>query len=302
MLFFLPSFIRGSIAIILLILNILMVPTLVITFGLIKYLIPLPFWKKFCTKVQNDVLPSVWIDINSAILTLTTTTKWDVQGKGELNNKHWYLVISNHLSWADILVIQKIFNRKIPILKFFLKQELLWVLPLGGLACWMLDFPFMKRYNKAQLKKNPELKLKDIETAKLACNKFKLRPTSVINFLEGTRFTKQKQTERSSPYLHLLRPKSGGIALVTSQLNTKIREIIDVTLLYDHPDPNFWNFISGKVPKVTVRYEVLPIPEELYGDYYTDSNFRKSLQTWVNQRWKQKDNLITKLTIDENVA
>jgi 1-acyl-sn-glycerol-3-phosphate acyltransferase len=41
-------------------------------------------------------------------------------------------------------VLQRIFHGRIPFLKFFLKQELIWV-PVIGLAWWALDFPFMKR-------------------------------------------------------------------------------------------------------------------------------------------------------------
>ena len=50
-----------------------------------------------------------------------------------LARQEWYLMTSNHQSWADILVLQKVTNRRVPSLKFFLKQELIWV-PLLGLA------------------------------------------------------------------------------------------------------------------------------------------------------------------------
>jgi len=49
---------------------------------------------------------------------------------------------------VDILVLEKVFNRKVPMLKFFIKKELLWTLPVAGWAAWLLDFPFMERYHK----------------------------------------------------------------------------------------------------------------------------------------------------------
>ncbi len=67
-----------------------------------------------------------------------------MQGVDSLHQRGWYLVSSNHQSWVDILVLQRIFHGRIPFLKFFLKQELIWV-PVIGLAWWALDFPFMKR-------------------------------------------------------------------------------------------------------------------------------------------------------------
>ena len=108
-------------------------------------------------------------------------TRWDVQGLEGLEPGGWYLVSSNHQSWVDILVLQKIFNRRIPLLKFFLKRELIWV-PVIGLAWWALDFPFMRR-------RGGLAGAEDLERARQACRKFSVVPTSVINFLEGTRYT-----------------------------------------------------------------------------------------------------------------
>jgi 1-acyl-sn-glycerol-3-phosphate acyltransferase len=292
---FLPAPIVGVIAITLFFLNVLIIPTLVILFGLLKYLIPIKPWMEFCTNIQNNLLPSLWIDINNLILRLVGKIQWDIAGEGTIKKNHWYFVIANHRSWTDILVVQKTFNRKIPILKFFLKQELLWMLPMGGLACWTLGFPFMKRYSKAYLKKHPEMKAKDLETMQEACEKFKIMPTSVINFLEGTRYTHEKKTARSSPYQHLLRPKAGGVAYVVNALQGYMNEIIDVTIAYSHSDPTFWNLVSGKIKKISVRYEVLTIPAELYGNYYEDAHLRKRFQHWLSDRWHKKDQLISKL-------
>jgi 1-acyl-sn-glycerol-3-phosphate acyltransferase len=137
---------------------------------------------------------------------------WDVQGIAGLDPRGWYLVNCNHQSWADILVLQHLLTHRIPLLKFFLKQQLLWV-PVMGLAWWALDFPFMRRHSEEVLKAHPELRGKDQEATRLACEKFSLIPTSVMNFCEGTRFTPTKHQRQQSPYRHLLRPKAGGIAL-----------------------------------------------------------------------------------------
>lgn len=291
MLSYLSAPVTGTVAGILFLVNIILISLIIILLGIIKIMIPVKNIRNKIVDLQEAAV-SLWIDFNNGILFLSTKTQWEVEGVGKLNPKNWYFIFANHQTWADILVMQKVFNRKIPLLKFFMKQELLWSLPMGGLACWFLDFPFMKRYSKAYLKKHPEMKNKDLETMQEATAKFKLRPTTVMNYLEGTRFTKQKQQERSSPYKHLLRPKSGGLAFVISELKSDIHEIINVTIVYCHENPTFWQFISGRVPKIIVKYEVMSIPPELYGNYYEDASFRKTFQSWVNQLWAEKDQLI----------
>jgi 1-acyl-sn-glycerol-3-phosphate acyltransferase len=294
MLSFLPGPLVGVIAGILFLINIVIVATLIIILGFLKFVLPFKILKHSIETVQYHLI-SMWIDLNTGIMRLATKITFDVHPQGQLQPNHWYFVFANHQSWADILILQEVFNRKIPMLKFFMKQELLWSLPMGGIACWILDFPVMKRPSKAKLRKNPQLRNKDIETTKLACAKFKKRPTTVINFLEGTRFTKEKQQDRSSPYENLLRPKAGGLAFVITELKDYIAEVIDVTIKYDYPEPSFWNMLCGKIKKVSVYYEVLPLNEEHYGDYYSNSKYRKEFQSWVNERWQQKNGLLVKL-------
>ena len=40
----------------------------------------------------------------------------------------WYMAMSNHQSWADIFVLLVTANHRIPLLKFFMKKELLMLL------------------------------------------------------------------------------------------------------------------------------------------------------------------------------
>ncbi|MBA2655257.1 MAG: acyltransferase [Gammaproteobacteria bacterium] len=296
---FLPAPVVGVVAGLLFFINIMLLASLIVIAGIIKFFVPFKSGKNFIERVQNDVIPSVWTDINSLLLKLGGKTKWVVEGEGNLDFNHWYFVFANHQTWADIVVMQKIFNRKIRLIKFFLKQELLWTLPMGGLACYMLDFPFMKRHNKAYLRKHPEKKNADLEATKASCEKFKQRPTTVMNFLEGTRFTVEKQRDRSSPYKYLLRPKSGGVALVVSELKDYIKEVVDVTIIYSHPRPTFWKFISGQIPKITVKYRVIPLDHSLYGDYYNDPVFRRHFQSWLNTIWQNKNNLIETTLAEE---
>lgn len=292
MLSFLPGPLRGVLALTLMALNTVacVLPLLLIT--LFKVILPLRFWQRWTATVLVAIA-ELWISINSAILALTQKITLDVKGLEGLHYHGWYLVTSNHQSWTDILILQKIFNRQIPMLKFFLKQELIWV-PLLGPAWWALDFPFMKRHSKEFLEKHPEMKGKDLETTRRACEKFKDIPVSVMNFLEGTRFTKTKYEQQQSPYKNLLKPKSGGIAFVLSAMGGQLRSMLDVTIVYHDKANGFWDLLCGRVHRISVRILERPIPAEFaLGDYEEDAEFRARFQAWVNQIWQEKDVLIT---------
>jgi 1-acyl-sn-glycerol-3-phosphate acyltransferase len=56
-----------------------------------------------------------------------------------LHRDGWYLAISNHQSWPDILILQTILRRT-PAIKFFTKRQLLFI-PFFGQAMWCLGFP-----------------------------------------------------------------------------------------------------------------------------------------------------------------
>ena len=288
MLNFLPGFLVGLIATSLLILNILVWITPLMTLAFIKVLLPFTLVRKLLDPFLVGIA-EMWISCNKGWMNLTQKVKWDVQGLGTLNPKGWYLVNSNHQSWVDILVLQYVLNRRIPLLKFFLKQELIRV-PLMGMAWWALDFPFMKRYSKEYLDKHPEMKGKDIETTRKACEKFRLIPTSVMNFLEGTRFTETKHARQNSPYKHLLKPKAGGIAFAINAMGDQFDCLLNVTIVYPDGIPSFVDFLLGKMHKVTMRIEEVAIPEHFpKGDYTNDPAFREEFQNWVQTLWEEKD-------------
>ena len=239
------------------------------------------------------VIAETWIAINSGIIKLFSQVKFEVEGADSLVHDQWYLVTSNHQSWADILVLQSVLNRRVPFLKFFLKQELIKV-PLLGLAWWALDFPFMKRYSREEIERNPSLKGKDLETTRKACEKFGLFPTSVMNFFEGTRFTREKHDRQQSPYQHLLKPKSGGAAFTLGAMAGKLNTLLDVTIVYPRgTDRSLFAFLGGAIDRVQVVIRQLPIPDwTSQGDYENDAEFRERFQLWISELWHDKDAII----------
>lgn len=294
MLFFLPAPVRGVISLLLLILNTLFWFSLLLPCSLLKALLPIPAWQRFLTRVMIRIAES-WMAFNSGWMRLAGRTEWDVQGREHLDHDGWYLVTSNHQSWVDILALQHNLNRRMPMLKFFLKQELIWV-PVIGICWWALDFPFMKRYSKAYLAKHPEKAGQDRLATQRACEKFKTTPVAVFNFLEGTRLTPEKHAQQQSPYRYLLRPKAGGIAFVLDAMGEQLRSLVDITIHYPDGAPTFWDLLSGRIRKVVMRCQTRTIPAEFLGqDYDNDPAFRARFQAWVSSLWEEKDALLAEL-------
>lgn len=263
--------------------------------GLLALLIPIKRWRKRMIGFLLNT-PVWWTSVCNVLFYLSPAAhEWDIQEGGDLDSKKWYVLIANHQVAMDILVLGLVFNRKLPVAKFFMKKELLWSLPLLGLACWVIGYPFMRRHTHKQIQKAPELKFQDIETAKKVSQKFKLYPTTIINFVEGTRFTQAKREDQHSPCQHLLKPKAGGLALVINELSDRLSGILNVTIHYSRERVSLLNFFFGKACKVTVRYEVLPLTPALIGDYYGDRDFSRSFQHWLNHIWEQKDLLLQEM-------
>lgn len=254
---------------------------LMVPFALIKLLLPFAPVRRGVDRVLNTI-PELWISVNNFWLTAVNSSAWQVSGTEGLRRDGWYLVQSNHQSWVDIVVIQRVLNQRIPMLKFFLKKELIYV-PILGLAWWALDFPFMRRGGGGGSAR------KDLRDARQACEKFRLLPTSVMSFVEGTRFTPAKHAHQQSPYQHLLKPKSGGMGMALGTMGELFDSLIDVTIIYPDKVPTFIDAMCGRLGKVVVLVQQRPIPPALLKP---GSQQRAQLQAWVEALWQEKDHTI----------
>jgi len=288
MLHFLPAALRGLIGASLLALNTLFWCWPLFFLALLKLLLPIPALQRRLRDLMHGIAEA-WISSNKCWMDLLSQTRWHIQGIERFDKQHTYLVTSNHQSWVDILVLQYQLNRRMPLLKFFLKQELIWV-PVIGLCWWALEFPFMKRFSKEYLAKHPEKRGQDLATTRKACERYKTNPVSVFNFLEGTRFTPAKHAAQGSPLRYLLKPKAGGIAFVLDAMGEQLHSIVNVTIHYPQGIPGFWQLLSGEISEVVVNFNELPIPQQFIGrNYDQDEAYRLSFQQWVNQLWQDKD-------------
>lgn len=234
------------------------------------------------------IMPLHWANMNRAILRLTTRTQIETQLPPGLSPEKSYIVTANHQSWADILVLFDVFAGHIPMLKFFMKQQLKWV-PFVGLSCWIYGFPFLYRHTPAELKKHPEWKQHDILSTRKACERFKSTPGSLMIFAEGTRFTPAKHIKQQSPYKHLLKPKAGGMAIALQYMGDSIQSLLDVTIIYPKEAYTFMDFCRGKIKKIRVIVREIPLTDDLRGNYENDRTYRQYFQNFLNTVWAEKD-------------
>ncbi len=287
----LPPTLRGIVTATTLALSTPLLTLLMLPPSLVKLLVPAEGVRALCDRALT-ALATAWVAINNAWIAALRprgAPDWDVQGLDGLQRRGWYLVSPNHQSWVDILVLQRVFHGRIPFLKFFLKQELIWV-PVIGLAWWALDFPFMKRG------KGSGARSADLQTTRRACEKFKRIPTSVINFVEGTRYTPAKHAAQRSPYRHLLKPKIGGLGIALATMGEQFTALLDVTIAYPQGTPRFWDLLCGRLDAVSVRVQQRALPPDvLGGDPATDKAYRQRLGEWVDGQWREKDALLDTL-------
>ncbi|MGQ0621599.1 MAG: acyltransferase [Panacagrimonas sp.] len=235
-------------------------------------------------------IASQWVASNQLLFRVLHGPGWQLDQRGRVDRHGSYLLISNHQSWADILILFDLFHGRTHFLRFFLKRELIWV-PLIGVICWALDMPFMKRHSREAIAANPALRNEDLETTRRFCERYRRRPITVVSFLEGTRFSEAKRAATGSPFRHLLRPKSAGASFTLNAMGEQFDGVIDVTIAYRPTrKPLLWSWLCGEQSRLDIHVDRLPIPADMiHGSYDTDEDFRNRFQSWVNGIWARKD-------------
>lgn len=267
----------------------------------------LPIWVMGAAKVitgsqtADDQVIKVtnrWIATNNTMIDDMLLDKdWRINLPDDVHPDGKYLLISNHQSWVDTSIVQYISAKRLPLTRFFTKFELIYI-PVVGQAFYFLDFPMMRRHSKEQVAKNPSLKGKDIEEAKRACSLLKNKPFTLLNYLEGTRFTPLKHDKQNSPYTHLLKPRAGGLALAINALGSEIDGILDMTIVYPDGIPTYSDLWKGNIKRLGVDVRHIEMPKDLFasiedGSFEHDETIKKELFDWLDDIWQQKDQLIS---------
>ncbi len=301
MFMFLPGPVRTAIGTLAILVNTFFSLFPLLVFTLLKFMAPTPE-KRSRRAASAAAVAENWIGVNNWLIANLQRVEWTVIGLEGLSTKQWYLVLSNHLSGLDIPVLQKVFHRRIPFMRVFLKKSLIWV-PVMGQAWWALDYPFMSRNSAAAIARDPSLRMKDIEATRKACEKFKYLPTAILNYVEGTRFTPEKHAAQGSEFRNLLKPKAGGIAFAIEAMGNRFTSLLDVTIFYPEGDMDIWDLMLGRVHKVVVHVQQRAIPSEfIEGDYMGDDAHRARFRAWLTDLWVEKDALIDQLREQYGVA
>ncbi|MCB0416753.1 MAG: acyltransferase [Bdellovibrionales bacterium] len=289
----LPPLIKAPIAFCLFVLNTVFWCSVLFLFTFVKILAPPGRWRIRCSRWLTGIAEN-WNTGNEWITDLTQDIEWDIQVDAELSPNASYLLLANHQSWVDIVVLERVFNRRVPFIRFFIKKQLFWV-PFLGPSWWALDFPFMSRYSEEYLRKHPERRGQDLVTARKRCERFRLMPTSVLIFAEGTRFREEKRRRLASPFTHLLPPKAGGISTVMEVMGDQFERVLDVTIVYPEGETSFFALFSGRLKRVVVRVRTLEMPEGLVPGAARSEDSYEKLKDWVRGAWEKKDTLIAQL-------
>jgi 1-acyl-sn-glycerol-3-phosphate acyltransferase len=283
--------VRGIITAALLLANGMFWGTPILLAGLVKLVLPGRL-RREVVRWSARTFADNWVAWNDRIIDSLLSTEWDVSGIEAPDPAGHYLILSNHLSWADIFVLFRVFHRKTPFIRFFLKYQLIWF-PVIGLACWGLDFPFMRRRSAEYLARHPEKRGEDLETTRIACRRYRKLPVSVLNFIEGTRFSEAKHEDQNSPYRHLLRPRIGGIGFVLASMGDLLDATFDVTLAYPGGNATIWDFVSNRIPRIVVRARRIDVPPRFCDEAVTRAGpIRDEFRDWIDALWREKDLLL----------
>ncbi len=282
------STLRGLVSLLLLILSTLFWGVPLIALTLLKLITPTRRLRLHVLGGLNQVALA-WLGTNLWWMRHWIRPLLDMHIPEGLSPNQWWLVIANHRSWTDIFVLQMALHRRIPMPRFFIKRELIWI-PIVGIAFWALEFPFLRRYKREQLSRNPALAERDRRATQRLCEHAQQMPMAIYNFVEGTRYTPAKHQAQKSPYRHLLRPKAGGSAQVINLLGSRLNGILDVTLIYTRERPNFWDFLCGREGPMILQARRIELPPwMLGGDYHHDPYYKERFQQWLNALWQEKD-------------
>ncbi|MBW1782825.1 MAG: 1-acyl-sn-glycerol-3-phosphate acyltransferase [Deltaproteobacteria bacterium] len=262
--------------------------------ALFKLLVPVKETQVFCYRMMSRIYNvAVWID--DQLLWRVMGLRMEVRGLEHLDQNKLYLVLANHQSWADIFILQSLLNFKAPIPKFIFKRQLLFM-PVVGLICWAYDFPAVSRYTKEEIVKSPYRKGQDRKSLQASLLQFHKTPGSIVNFAEGTRYASLKARHRQSPYRFLLPPKVGGLTVILQSMGDQLHQILDLTLAYECPQFNFWDFLRGKCRRIIVQVRHIA-PEEAFNrsrPYLKDILPAEAAQ-WIHRLWEEKDQTLQKL-------
>jgi 1-acyl-sn-glycerol-3-phosphate acyltransferase len=268
----------------------------IVILALIKLVVPVQFVKELSYRIMVWIYGTA-VRINDFLLFKLVRNKIQIRSKETLKTDRNYLILSNHRSWADILILQSVLNRKTPPIRFIVKWELIFM-PIVGLICWAYEYPFVKRKSLKYTSPKSGKSKNDFHVIRNKIDKMSANHLSLINFVEGTRFKILKSEKYAAGFKHLLNPHAGGLFNILKNYGDRLDELLNFTIVYKCRQPIFWKLLGGRCRHIIVDLQKVQMKELLnrLGACDGDVNFVR-VSEWLNDLWQEKD-----LKIDELIA
>ncbi len=287
---------RASLSLVYITLNLLFWILPLMILALLKLVIPLPALRGLIYKAMILMYSvAVWID--HFLLVVLLGINLEVSGLEDIEHNKNYLVVSNHQSWADILILQSLLNKRAALIKFIVKQELIY-LPLVGLICWAYEYPFVKRQSMKSTDPRQTDRKSDLGTINKRFRDLgrKGHTTAIVNFVEGTRFNPLKSKRVASPYRHLMKPRAGGLTHILQTFGSQFDYLLDITLVYHTQPPVFWSLLGGSCKSVRIEIRKVPMKDLLKTISKSDSTpDYHQVSEWLKTFWEEKDQKIDQI-------
>lgn len=189
------------------------------------------------------------------------------------------IVIANHVSWADIFLLQNAVVHEGPILKFLSKRELMYV-PVFAMILIAFRCPIVRRRAR-RLADEAARHADDLARVRQACEVLKESPSAMLIFPEGTRITREKVAAGDGSYQNVLQPKLGGFSVLMKSLAPLRPTVLDATLFFPET-MSLWRFLGGAAFNMRIHIEAIPWRDD----------FELDPAAWLLSRWTEKDALI----------
>ena len=240
-----------------------------------------PPWRPLSARICERIY-RIAVAVDDWCLRHISRARWQNPGV-ELPPGRACIVLANHRSWADILLVQSVISRRGPIVKFLCKRELAYI-PVLGLIFLAFDFPVLRRRARRH---RSEQRRRDDDRRRVreACAVLHRAPAAMLSFVEGTRFTERRHAHAGGPYRFLLPPRAGGFAVIVEALRPLDAPVIDLTIGYSRPT-TFWRFLGGDAGDVAIVAERFAMRE--VGAAGTNA--------WLQGRWRDKDATLATLS------
>ena len=260
----------------------------VVVFALIKLAAPINAIKFLAYRIMIWIY-GMAVKTDGVLLFKILKNKIELRNPQALSTNQNYLILSNHRSWADILILQSLLNKRTPPIQFIVKRELIFM-PLIGLICWAYEYPFVRRKSLKSREIKAKKTMGDMNIIRTKIDKIAASGHSIINFVEGTRFHMLKSEKQNLRFKHLLNPHTGGLFYILKNYGEKLDAILDFTIVYGCKSPIFWKFLSGRCRRIIVDLQKIQI-KDLFKSLDSDENriHFTVVSKWLDDLWSEKD-------------